>query len=112
MRLFNMQRKDYSVDVWGFELIDSPGNDPQPLYTMRETIKVGLASNLEVPTLKLYTDESIQLNYRLYNIRDRHGNQLMPEGTFYLVTSVAPRLNVFSEAEGYVITAPLSFLGG
>lgn len=113
MRMFQTNKRLFSAELWDWRDSGgvSPDGDPVPVLYFRRTIKFDYATSPATARSRALSDEPMNLNARLVNIKDRHGNLVMPADTSYTVTGCVPSLNAFGEAEGYVVNLALDRIG-
>lgn len=102
MKLNAFSKKVFTADIWDFvETIDTATGNVIRTYSYKETVKVNVVTD-NTTRLIVYSDTPITKNYRLYNVLDRKGNEVM-ENYYWTVNTNEPMLNAFGFIEGYKV---------
>lgn len=109
-KLMTFRKLPYSGEIWNYNITTVPGGEEKTYFLFKET-KLDLGQNV-FGKLNVFLPEDcegIMLDAQLRNLRDKQGNEIYPDGTWYL-TGVSPSLNLYGGREGFRAVAQLSFL--
>lgn len=99
MRLNTYNSSRYTADLYDFVVTQDPTGGDILTYSFDRAVTLDASSD-DTSELQTFFSEPFKQGQRLYNLRDRKGNELYPGGIWEFAT-IEPVINVWGYKDGY-----------